>query len=41
MEEIAIWSQYPMEEKKNIARNLAGIDTKDTKKKKSKMSADW
>lgn len=41
MEDIAIWSQYPIEEKKNIARRLAGIKTKETEKKKSKMSADW
>ncbi len=32
MEDIAIFSNYPIEEKKNIARNLAGIPQKETKK---------
>jgi len=33
MEDIAIWGSYPLEEKKNIARHLASIPLKDTKKK--------
>ncbi len=32
MEDIAVWSQYDIEAKKNIARNLAGIPLKETKK---------
>jgi aromatic ring hydroxylase len=34
MEDIAVWSQYDMEEKKNIARRLAGIPLKEPRKKK-------
>jgi len=33
MEDIAIFANYPIEEKKNIARHLAGIPEKETKKK--------
>jgi 4-hydroxyphenylacetate 3-monooxygenase/4-hydroxybutyryl-CoA dehydratase/vinylacetyl-CoA-Delta-isomerase len=33
MEDIAIWANTDMEEKKNIARRLAGIPEKETKKK--------
>ncbi len=33
MEDIAIWGSYPIEEKKNVARHLAGIPLKETKKK--------
>jgi 4-hydroxyphenylacetate 3-monooxygenase/4-hydroxybutyryl-CoA dehydratase/vinylacetyl-CoA-Delta-isomerase len=32
MEDIAIFANYPIEEKKNIARHLAGIPEKETKK---------
>jgi 4-hydroxyphenylacetate 3-monooxygenase/4-hydroxybutyryl-CoA dehydratase/vinylacetyl-CoA-Delta-isomerase len=33
MEDIAIFANYPIEEKKNIARRLAGIPEKEIKKK--------
>jgi aromatic ring hydroxylase len=33
MEDIAIWANYDIEEKKNIARRLAGIPVKEAKKK--------
>jgi hypothetical protein len=36
MEDIAILANYPMEEKKNIARRLAGIPEKEIKPKEPK-----
>jgi 4-hydroxyphenylacetate 3-monooxygenase/4-hydroxybutyryl-CoA dehydratase/vinylacetyl-CoA-Delta-isomerase len=32
MEDIAVWGQYDMEERKNIAKNLAGISVEKNKK---------